>query len=122
MRIRGATTRDFTTIDDLLKDQGTALDFPHLKQIVVVVDGDDEVIGVGSLVTILEASILIDKGLSKKERVAILQMIIDQSNIETKNLGYERFYAFVQSGSLVRLLKRKFSFIYATGVNMLRWV
>jgi len=106
MILRGATKRDFNNIKKLLESYDFKLEFNHLESLVVVED-NGVVVAVGSLQTILEAMFIVDKDINKRKRAAALSLILTQSSIEVKALGYDNFHSFATNESIKNILTKR---------------
>jgi hypothetical protein len=118
MRIRGANQKDFRFIDSLYKDAGFEFDSKHLEQIILAED-DTGIVAVGTLVTLLEVSFLTVNSRSRKSRVLALTTLMDQVDIETKNLRFDHVNAFVTNDSMLAILKNKFDFVKSKALQVL---
>lgn len=123
MRLRGAAFRDFKRVNELFEEYKFKFEPKHLTSLVVVEDDNKTVVAVGSLQTMLEAAFVVDQRLSRKNRVAILEMLLEQSKIEAINSGYDNFHAFGTNESIIKILKRKFEFKKTEAIEVLiKWV
>jgi N-acetylmuramoyl-L-alanine amidase len=90
----------------------------NLEQIIVAED-DAGIIAVGTLVRNLEVTFVTVKSRSRKSRVLALTALVDQVDIETKNLKYDQVHAFVTNESILRILKDKFNFVKTKAIQVL---
>lgn len=118
MIIRGATQKDFRFVDELYKTNGFEFDAGHLEQIIVAED-DNGIIAVGTLTQILEVAFVTVASRSRKSRVLALTALINQVDIETKNLKYDQVHAFVTNESVLHILKDKFRFVKTKAIQVL---
>jgi hypothetical protein len=121
MKIRGATTRDFSAIDKLFKQYNFKLDIPHLEMLMVAESEDGELLGVCSLVTLLECAFLCDKDIKLRDRVSALKELVAVGNREANSLGYDVVHAFTENGQVERTLKKHFEFQDASGKVLIKF-
>ena len=121
MILRGAGTRDIKAIKAMFVDYDFTLDYKHIESLVVI-EKDNAIIAVASLVRMLEGSFLVDKNISKKDKIRALKMIMRQVDIEIKNLGYENYTVFGTKSSLNTILKRHFAFVTCKGEALISWL
>ncbi len=125
IHLRNASKRDTTEIDKIIQQYPTIdIDMKNVAMLVVAVLVDDDgkelqILALGSLVKLLEASFLCDKELDKSLRLKSMELLIDQSKIESKQLGFNIFHAFVGNALVERTLKKHFGFIEGKGKNLI---
>lgn len=122
MRIRGAGSRDSKTIDAFYTKYNFNIEPKHIESIVVVEDDNGTIIGIGSLVKILEGAFLLDESRSKKDRIQAMKLLLQQADIETNSLGYNSFHSFATRLNVLELLRRKFHFKSCIGSPLIKWV
>jgi N-acetylglutamate synthase-like GNAT family acetyltransferase len=121
MRIRGAGARDVSKIDKLFKDYSFKLDPNHLEMMLVAEDEDEEIIGVCSLVTILECTFITDQKIRLRDRVEALKELVRIGSREAHDLGYDVVHAFSQNKQVINTLKKHFEFQDATGQVLVKF-
>lgn len=122
MRVRGASGRDIKRINELYQEYDFKLDVDHLELLIVVEDDNGDIIGAGSLVTIIEAAFVIDKSFRAREKIEAVKLIIETGSEFTKNQGYDLMHGFVQDQSVVHMLKKHFEFQDSIGANLVKFV
>lgn len=123
MRLRGATGRDYDRIVELFQQFQFKFEPQHLSSIVVIEDESHSIVAVGTLSTVLEAAFVVDTKIPKRDKVAALGFLMEQSEIEARSAGYDNFHAFATNESICKILKRKFKFQPAKALEVLiRWV
>lgn len=76
-----------------------------------VVEKDNMILGFGALELYIEATMILDLGLSLKNKLAVLRHIIQCGEVATKLHGYDRFYASPSPDKFAHLLARHFDFV-----------
>lgn len=122
MRIRGASGRDIHAIDKLFKESNFKLDLNHLELLIVAENEDGDIVGAGSLVTLIEATFVMDKTFRVRERVEAMKGIIQAGTDFTKSLKYDIMHGFVQDPAVVKSLKKHFDFQDPVGQVLIKFV
>lgn len=123
LRVRGAGSRDIPAIQRLLDEYDFHLNMDKLELLMVAEDIDTgEIIGVASLVTFLEATFMTDKSQPLAKRVDALKQCIEMGEKTVKNLGYDCYHAFATNDPIQRITAKRFGYVKAEGVNLIKWV
>ncbi len=123
MKIRTATEGDFQLIDKLYKSSDFHLSFGHIKSVKIVEDDKGEVIAVGVINEILEATFLANEKTSKKSRVKALLKLEHEAYLVARKLEFESYHAFcAPSSSIVKILLNKFHFVRTVSEVLIKWV
>lgn len=121
-RLRGASGKDFPSIERLFLQAGFKLDYKHMERLMVVED-ENGIIAVGSLATLVEASFVVEPLRSKKNKVLALTALLQQVDKEVENLKYDNFHVFATNDDIIGILKKKFKFIRTAAKQvLLRWI
>lgn len=117
MRIRGSSVRDIAQIHAIYDHYQYKLDIPHLEQIAVAVDEDDQVIAVMVLNTVLECTFLTKPTAAKRDKLEALKQLVESGRRSVKELGYDLVHAFANE-KIKGILKKHFGFQNAEGTNL----
>lgn len=72
----------------------------------VVTNGDDEIICVGNVRTIIESVLITDKSFSVRQRREALYKVLEVSAYIGKNKGYDELHAFIQDKTWEKHLEK----------------
>src|SRR5580765_1118980 len=98
IKLRNYRPEDEPAIRRLNEQFAIKFDVPHVVSILVIADEDDNCIGYGSLVSILECTFLVDeKEVSLKNRVSALTKLLVASDIVMREQGYDSIHSFSKS-------------------------
>lgn len=111
MIIRGARKANAGEIAAILEQYNCTIDTDHLSMMLVAEDDDGKVIGVCSLVTLLEGAFLLNKATPKRQRLTAMKLLIETGSTAAKSLGYDIVHGFVEDKLVERTLRKKFNFI-----------
>jgi hypothetical protein len=117
LRVRGAGIRDAELIKSLFDKADYPLDIKHIEMLVVVED-EDGIIAVGSLVTLLEATFLVTENRSKRDKIDALIKLTEQAKVEAKYLDYNLFHVFTKNPQVERTLAKSLGFTPGHGTNL----
>lgn len=117
--IRKAITTDYHKLIQLSEQYNVKFDIAHLISLLVVADENDNPVGFGSLVSLLEGSYLVDQTLNKTDRVNGLLGVMNGAKQLALDNGYDLFHAFTEYPNVERLLKQKLGFTPGIGTNLI---
>lgn len=116
MKTRLATIEDWEQIVIICKKH--YLPFPDFKNVVhmpVAVDEFDRVIAFGYLRQFIEVTFIPDLEKPKRVVVEALELLQSGAEIECKNRGISRMFAFVTAPSFVKVLMKHFNYKMCNG-------
>jgi hypothetical protein len=121
LQLRTAKTTDSKVIKELYDLGDFDLDHSHLEKIYVVEDPEG-IVAIGSFVTLLEGSFVVNPNRSRKDRLRALIVLLKQGETECYNIGFKKYYVLASNDSIARILKRKFGFVQSKAKQLLlKW-
>jgi len=122
MHIRPATPRDFEFLDRLYKEKDCAVEFNHIDSAQIIEDEDGKPVAIGVMNRLIEATFLVEKGLSKRKRIEALMILMHRADNVAKKMMFTSFHAFSTSPEMTKLLIRKFKFVKTVSDVLVKWV
>ncbi len=101
------------------EDQFKFPDLALLSTIYVVVEYD-QIIGFGTMQSILEVTVVLDQSRPAYDRMAALVVLDKQSELEAKEQGYNQIHAFIQDKKFANLMKNKFGYKKTKGKSFVK--
>ncbi len=122
LRIRPAAPKDFGFISRLYKERECNIEFLHIESAQIVEDEDGNLIALGVMNRILEATFLVEKNVSKRKRIEALKILMTKADIVAKRLTFTNYHVFSSSKEMTKLLLRKFKFTVTVSEVLLKWI
>lgn len=76
----------------------------------VVVEHEGKILGFGALERFLEGTIILDLSLPMRDKLKVLDSVIDSGIVAARLAGYDRFYTFPSPEKFADLLVKHFGF------------
>jgi hypothetical protein len=76
----------------------------------VVVESENRIVGFGALERFLEGTIILDLSLPMRDKLKVVDNVIDSGIVAARLAGYDRFYVFPSPDKFADMLVKHFSF------------
>lgn len=109
---------DIDEIRRIYEKRDFAWQEPRLELGTIVVRQNDKMIGAGHLHPIVESIMLLDPDVSKRTKIAAIDMMMRQAIIDSRSLGLAEIHAWVKEPEFLRYLKKRYGHEEPRGTSL----
>ena len=109
---------DIDEIRRIYEKRDFAWQEPRLELGTIVIRQNDKMIGAGHLHPIVESVMLLDPDVSKRTKIAAIDMMMRQAIIDSRSLGLAEIHAWVKEPEFLRYLKKRYGHEEPRGTSL----